>query len=85
MDMAEVMKEFVNDEAVLKFKSLVGKNEEIARRNGMREGIQKGKKEERVTRSMEIAKNLLNLNTDISTIMKSTGLSKQEILNLQES
>ncbi len=84
MDMAEVMKEFVNDEAVLKFKSLVGKNEEIARRNGMREGIQKGKKEERVTRSMEIAKNLLKDHLAVDKIMQYTGLSKQEILKLQE-
>ena len=84
MDMAVVMKEFVNDEAVLKFKSLVGKNEEIARRNGMREGIQKGKKEERVTRSMEIAKNLLKDHLAIDKIMQYTGLSKQEILKLQE-
>ena len=83
MDLAQVMEEFVNDEAVLKYKSLAGKNEEIARRNGRREGREEGRKEERVTRSMEIAKNLLNLKIDISTIMKSTGLSKQEILNLQ--
>ena len=83
MDLAQVMEEFVNDKDVLKFKSLAGKNEEIARRNGRREGREEGRKEERVTRSMEIAKNLLNLKIDISTIMKSTGLSKQEILNLQ--
>ena len=85
MDLAQVMKEFVNNESVLKFKSLVGKHEEIARRNGRREGIQEGKREERIARSIEIAKNLLNLNIDISTIMKSTGLSRQEILKLQES
>ena len=85
MDLAQVMKEFVNNESVLKFKSLVGKHEEIARRNGRREGIQEGKREERIARSKEIAKNLLNLNIDISTIMKSTGLSRQEILKLQES
>ena len=81
MDLAQVMEEFVNDEAVLKYKSLAGKNEEIARRNGRREGIQEGTKLEKCN----IAKNLLNLKIDISTIMKSTGLSKQEILNLQES
>ena len=73
MDLAQVMEEFVNDEDVLKFKSLTRKNEEIARRNGKN------------ARSMEIAKNLLNLNIDIPTIIKSTGLSKKEIQKLQES
>ena len=52
MDLAQVMEEFVNDEAVLKYKSLAGKNEEIARRNGRREGIEEGIQ----TRNMEIAK-----------------------------
>ena len=88
MDLAQVMEEFVNDEAVLKYKSLAGKNEEIARRNGRREGlqegIQKGKKEERVTRSMEIAKNLLKDHLDINKIMQYTGLTKQEVMKLQE-
>ena len=73
MDLAQVMEEFVNDEDVLKFKSLTRKNEEIARRNGKN------------ARSMEIAKNLLSLNIDIPTIIKSTGLSKKEIQKLQES
>ena len=49
MDLAQVMKEFVNNESVLKFKSLVGKHEEIARRNGRREGIQEGKREGRAS------------------------------------
>lgn len=40
-----------------------------------------GKNEEKIS----IAKNLLNLNIDIPTIMKSTGLSKQEIKNLSKS
>ena len=79
MDLAQVMEEFVNDEDVLKFKSLTRKNEENARRNGRREGREEGTKLEKCN----IAKNLLSLNIDISTIMKSTGLSKQEILNLQ--
>lgn len=84
MDLAQVMKEFVNNESVLKFKSLVGKHEEIARRNGRREGIQEGKREERIARSKEIAKNLLNDHLNIEKIMQYTGLSKREILKLQE-
>ena len=44
------------------------------------DGIKEGKK----GRSIEIAKNLLNLNVEIPIIMKSTGLSKKEIKKLQE-
>ncbi len=84
MDLAQVMEEFVNDETVLKYKSLAGKNEEIARRNGRREGREEGRKEERVTRSMEIAKNLLKDHLDINKIMQYTGLTKQEVMKLQE-
>lgn len=42
------------------------------------------KKEERVTRSMEIAKNLLKDHLDINKIMQYTGLTKQEVMKLQE-
>ena len=81
MDLAQVMEEFVNDKDVLKYKSLAGKNEEIARRNGRREGREEGLK----IRSAEIAKNLLKDHLDINTIMQYTGLTKQEILKLQQS
>ncbi|HIQ93935.1 TPA: Rpn family recombination-promoting nuclease/putative transposase [Candidatus Ventrenecus stercoripullorum] len=79
MDLAQVMEEFVNDEAVLKYKSLAGKNEEIARRNGRREGRKEGTQLERCN----IAKNLLKDHLDINKIMQYTGLTKQEILRLQ--
>ena len=81
MDLAQVMEEFVNDEAVLKYKSLAGKNEEIARRNGRREGIQEGTKLEKCN----VAKNLLNDHLDIDKIIQYTGLTRQEIQKLQES
>ena len=45
---------------------------------------QDGMKEGKKGRSIEIAKNLLNLNVEIPIIMKSTGLSKKEIKKLQE-
>ena len=60
-----------------------GKNEGL--REGRTSGLAEGRQEGLKTRSVEIAKNLLNLNIDISTIMKSTGLSKQEIKNLSKS
>ena len=54
------------------------------KKDGMKEGLKIGKREERVTRSMEIAKNLLNDNIDVKKVMKYTGLSKQEIKELQK-
>ena len=46
------------------------------RQEGRQEGLQEGK--------MEILSKLLKANIDIQTICKATGLSKQEILNLQK-
>ena len=85
MDLAQVMKKFVNDETILEYKSLTKKVENIARKDGRREGIQEGKREERIARSKEIAKNLLNDHLNIEKIMQYTGLSRQEILKLQGS
>ena len=51
---------------------------------GRASGLVEGRLEGLKDRSIEIARNLLNLNIDIPTIMKSTGLTKQEILELQE-
>ena len=50
------------------------------RQEGLQEGLQKGRQEER----MEILSKLLKANVDIQAICKATGLSKQEILNLQK-
>ena len=72
MDLAQVMKKFVNDETIVEYKSLTKKVENIAR------------KDETVARSKEIAKNLLNDHLNIEKIMQYTGLSKREILKLQE-
>ena len=72
MDLAQVMKKFVNDETILEYKSLTKKVENIAR------------KDEKIIRSKEIAKNLLNDHLNIEKIMQYTGLSR-EILKLQGS
>ena len=85
MDLAQVMKKFVNDETILEYKSLTKKVENIARKDGRREGIQEGKREARIARRKEIAKNLLNDHLNIEKIMQYTGLSRQEILKLQGS
>ena len=73
MDLAQVIKKFVNDETIVEYKSLTKKGENIAR------------KDETVARSKEIAKNLLNDHLNIEKIMQYTGLSRQEILKLQGS
>ena len=44
--------------------------------NGLVEGLQKGK--------IETDKNLLSLNVSAEMIMEATGLSKEEINNLEE-
>ena len=45
---------------------------------GRKEGIMEGKEEER----LEIAKNMKALGIDINTIVKATGLSKEEVLKI---
>ena len=47
---------------------------------GINQGINKGMKQEKI----EIAKNLLEQNVDISIIMSATGLTKEEIEKLQK-
>ena len=48
-----------------------------------KEGIEHGRKEATSESKIEIAKNMLNLNIDIDTISKSTGLTKEEIEGLK--
>ena len=50
------------------------KGEEV----GEKRGLEIGEKE----KSIEIAKNMLNMNLDIETISKATGLSEKKIINL---
>lgn len=47
-------------------------------------GYDKGKQEARQERNKEIAKELLQLEVSLPKIMKATGLSKEEILNLKD-
>ena len=46
--------------------------------DGLKEGIEKGKKEEKI----EIARNLIKAGVDIETIKSSTGLNDEELKNL---
>ena len=45
-----------------------------------REKIEEGREEGREERSLEIAKNMKALGIDIDTIIKATGLSKEEVI-----
>lgn len=51
---------------------------------GIKEGIKEGKEKGKLENQIEIAKKMLDLNTDIDFIEKVTGLSKEEILKLKE-
>ena len=53
---------------------------EEAREKGIEQGIEKGIEQEKI----EIAKELLNNNVSLDIIMKSTGLSKEEIEKLKK-
>lgn len=54
------------------------------REEGIAEGRAKGREEGINQRNIEIAKNLLQLNTDIETISKATGLSVEQIEKLND-
>ncbi|MBP3921199.1 MAG: hypothetical protein J6D28_06515, partial [Bacilli bacterium] len=55
---------------------------EIALKETKEEGIELGKKEGIELGKLETAKNLMNLNVPINIIMDATGLTKEELENL---
>ena len=94
MDIARKVEKFMRDNNLVQYYDLeashkyevedsfnTGKNE------GIQEGIQRGKNEGRNEgrnyEKISIAKNLLKDHLDINKIMQYTGLTKQEILDLQ--
>ena len=52
------------------------------REQGLKEGLKEGRKEGRKTEKLEIAKKMKELEVDVDIIIKSTGLSKEEIEKL---
>ena len=58
-----------------------------ARKEGLEEGIKEGRAEGLETgarqEKIKIAKNMINLDIDIDTIVKSTGLTIEEIKNIK--
>ena len=90
MDIARKVEKFMRDNNLVQYYDLEASHQYEIKDSydtGVRErrtsGLAEGRQEGLKTRSAEIAKNLLNLNIDIPTIMKSTGLTKQEIMKLQ--
>ena len=51
-------------------------------KEGIEKGIKKGIKEGKEEKSLEIAKNMKALGIDIDTIIKATGLSKEEVAKI---
>ena len=95
MDIVEKVEKFMRDNNLVQYYDLeashqyeikdsydTGKNEGL--REGRTSGLAEGRQEGLKTRSVEIAKNLLNDHLDIDKIMKYTGLTKQEIMKLQQ-
>ena len=95
MDIVSKVEKFMKDNHLVQYYDLeashkyevedsfnTGKNE--GKKEGHKEGRKEGRKEGTQLEKYNIAKNLLRLNVDIPTIMKSTGLSKKEIEKLYE-
>ena len=77
MEFNKWLDEYINDEKTANF---YGRwNKELLREAAREEA----KEEAREQNSYDIAKNLLNLNTDVNTISKATGLSINDIKNIK--
>ena len=82
MDIARKVEKFMRDNNLVQYYDLEASHQyEI--KDSYDTGKNEGRKEGTQLERCNIARNLLNLNIDIPTIMKSTGLTKQEILELQ--
>ena len=83
MDIVEKVEKFMRDNNLVQYYDLEASHQyEI--KDSYATGENEGRKEGLQTRSIEIAKNLLNDHLDIDKIMKYTGLTKQEIKKLQQ-
>ena len=83
MDIARKVEKFMRDNNLVQYYDLEASHQyEI--KDSYDTGKNEGRSEGLKTRSFEIAKNLLNDHLDINKIMQYTGLTKQEIMKLQE-
>ena len=79
MNIARKVEKFMRDNNLVQYYDL-----EASHQYEIKDSYDTGKNEGTQLERCNIARNLLNLNIDIPTIMKSTGLTKQEIMKLQE-
>ena len=82
-----LMDEYVKEAEEVSFEGGVGEaydKEWALRDQGYRDGLLQGKTVGKSERNIEIAKKLLKNKVDISIIIDSTGLTKEEILSLQK-
>ncbi len=85
MDIVKKVEEFMRDNNLVQYYDLEASHKfevEDSFNTGVNEGRAFGIAEGTQIEKHNIAKNLLNLNIDISMIMKSTDLFKNEILEL---
>ncbi len=81
MEFNKWLDEYINDEKTANF---YGRwNKELLREAAREEAREEGYEEATNQRNYDIAKNLLNLNTDVNTISKATGLSINDIKNIK--
>ena len=79
MDIVEKVEKFMRDNNLVQYYDL-----EASHQYEIKDSYDTGKNEGRNSEKISIAKNLLNDHLDINKIMQYTGLSKQEIMKLQE-
>ena len=81
-----IMKEYIKEAEEVCFDTGFGESydkERALREQEYNYGLDDGMKQGSLDKSIEIAKNLLQNNVDISIILKSTGLSKEQIEELK--
>ena len=79
MDIARKVEQFMKDNNLVQYYDL-----EASHKFEVEDSFNTGKNEGFRTRSVKIAKNLLKDHLEVNKIMQYTGLTKQEILKLQE-
>ena len=79
MDIARKVEKFMRDNNLVQYYDL-----KASHQYEIKDSYDTGKNEGRNSEKISIAKNLLNDHLDINKIMKYTGLTKQEIMKLQE-
>ena len=72
------------ERAIVNYNSGILNAEERGMKKGKKEGIKEGIKEGKRREKEETAKKLLELDVEIETIKKATGLSEEEIKKLEE-